>query len=352
MDRKILLIEDDPELAEQISHILGLAQYQVVHVRNGVEGVEKAIKILPDLIISEVLIPELNGYGVIQVLSHNEKTKGIPIIFISKKVSKEDIRTGMNFGADDYITQPFEVGDLLRAVEVRLQKRCASKVNTEEKSKSLSEKDVDFGPDGIQHFLENKPIKVIKKRDLIFMEGQSPGNLYWIKSGKVKNFRTNSFGKELITSIQGEGEFLGYLPLLKNSHYEESAEALEEVKLQTIPKAEFLSLLHSNHEFCLKLIELLSRELVEMEERMIDLAYQPVRQRVARILLYLGSQFEDWENSSTIHMSRKDISSIIGTAPETLNRMLAEFREEGLIDTNDNGLIIKDKRRLTKVAKT
>lgn len=352
MDQKILLIEDDLELAEHITHILNLAQYNVIHACNGIEGVEKAIAQLPDLIISGVEIPSLNGYGVIQILSHHKKTEKIPFVFLSKKASKEEIRLGMNLGADDYITKPIEAGELLKTIEVRLRKRCfpTSKKETR-KDDSPPMPELNLENFEISDFLKNKRIRNIRKKDFIFMEGQIPGNLYWIKSGKVKNFKTNSFGKELITSIQGEEEFLGHLPLLKNASYEESAEALEDVELYVIPKEEFLAFIKSSKLLSLQFIQLLSKELMDMEDRMIDLAYQPVRQRVARVLLNLGRKFKSWDNSNAITMSRKDISNIIGTAPETLNRMLSEFKEEGIIEISDLGLNVKDIKKLSKLAK-
>ena len=351
MDQRILLILNDPLLAEDISLILKLAQYQIIEAKNGIEGVEKAIGHLPDLIISSVLLPELNGYGVIQILSHNERTKEIPFVFISNKGTSDDIRTGMNFGADDYITLPFEAGDLLKAIEVRLQKRCNSSV-MREVVEQTDESHSFVKTNDLNEFFESKPIKYVSKKDRIFSEGQFPGSLFLIKSGKVKNFRTDSYGKDLIIDIRSAGDFLGYLPLLKNSAYGESSEALEALELFTIPRIEFLSLLQSDLKFCQAMIDILSKELVDVKARLVDLAYKPVRQRAAKILLYLGNQFEVWENSGTIHMSRKDISNIIGTATETLNRTLAEFRDEGLIDTNENGLAIKDKKKLTKVARS
>lgn len=354
MKPRILVIEDDLELVKHITQILKLANYQVIHAINGFDGVEKALSLLPDLIISGISIPELNGYGVIQILNLNEQTGRIPFIFISKNASRAEVRTAMNFGADDFITKTIGEGDLLKTVELRLKKRCKLQTDPGQPTKSqehtthsaLEIKD-------IQDLFENCRIKIFKKKDFVFMEGQIPGNLFMIKSGKVKIFNTNSFGKELITSIQGAGEFLGYLPILIKTPYEASAEALEDLEVRVIPKTEFLALLYADLGFALFFIQLISKELVDMEDRLIDLAYQPVRQRVARVILNLGRQFAAWDNTNSITMSRKDISNIVGTAPETLNRMLSEFKDEGLIEfNNESGLTIRNNVGLMKVAKS
>lgn len=352
MKPRILLINDDSELVQHISQILKLANYEIIHSQNGVDGVEKALSTLPDLIISGVTLTGLNGYGVIQILSLNEQTERIPFIFISKNVKWSEIRLGMNYGADDFISDKIGEGNLLKTVELRLKKRCIlSRKSQKEDPAPVNTLKLNIEPEDIYKLFENRRSRFFKKRDFIFMEGQSPGNLYLIKSGKIKIFKTNSFGKELITNIQGADEFLGYLPLLMKAPYEENAEALEDVELQIISKTEFLPLLYANLGLALFFIQLLSKELLELEHRMIDLAYQPVRQRAARVLLNLGSQFEKWGNSNSITMSRKDISNIIGTAPETLNRMLSEFKNEGLIElNNDSGLSIINIKGLLKVA--
>jgi CRP-like cAMP-binding protein len=352
MEKTILLIEDNPEVAENISTILRLAKYEVIHAGNGREGVEMAKSQHPDLIICDIMMPELDGYGVIHILSQDDSTAGIPFIFLSAKANKEDFRTGMNFGADDYITKPFEGYDLLKIVDVRLKKSAIQKQDSVPEPERLSAEERSKGekPD-IQDLSKNRRVKVVRKKELIFMEGQMPGNLYYIQSGKAKCYKTNSFGKELITGIHGEGEFLGYLPLLKDTEYGENAEAIEEVRLLVIPKLDFLSLLNSNKEVSQKFIQLLTDDLVDLEDRLMELAYQPVRQRVAMSLLKLGGQFGQSQMPGIIRITRKDISSIIATAPETLNRILSDFKEEGLIENGEQGLTIKDPKGLERVTK-
>src|SRR6187200_2411089 len=120
--KKILLIEDNLEVRENTEEILSLANYEVLTAPNGKVGVELAQKENPDLIICDIMMPELDGYGVLHILNKKAETAGIPFIFLTAKTEKTDIRKGMNLGADDYLTKPFDDTDLLNAIEARLHK--------------------------------------------------------------------------------------------------------------------------------------------------------------------------------------------------------------------------------------
>ena len=106
--KKILLIEDDVVLRENTAELLELSNYDVIAASNGKIGVELAKTSLPNIIICDIMMPELDGYGVLEALAKNKKTKHIPFIFLSAKTERKDVRKGMDLGADDYITKPFE----------------------------------------------------------------------------------------------------------------------------------------------------------------------------------------------------------------------------------------------------
>ena len=110
--KKILLIEDNPDVRENTSEILSLANYKVTVAENGKIGVELAQQDRPDLIICDIMMPELDGYGVLHILSKKPETANIPFIFLTAKTEKGDIRKGMNLGADDYLTKPFDDTEL------------------------------------------------------------------------------------------------------------------------------------------------------------------------------------------------------------------------------------------------
>src|SRR5690606_30593176 len=129
MRKKVLLIEDDVSLRGNTSEILELSGYEVIVASNGKMGVEKAIQLHPDIIVCDIMMPELDGYGVLELLFKIENTKSIPFIFLSAKTDRKDVRLGMNLGADDYITKPFNEDDLITAIESRLAKAAILKEN-------------------------------------------------------------------------------------------------------------------------------------------------------------------------------------------------------------------------------
>ena len=118
--KKILIIEDEPEMRRNITTILRLEGFAPVAAENGRAGVEVAAKEKPDLILCDVMMPELDGYGVIKTLHNEPATMNIPFIFLTAKGERTDIRSGMNLGADDYLTKPVDKNDLLRAIKMRL----------------------------------------------------------------------------------------------------------------------------------------------------------------------------------------------------------------------------------------
>ncbi len=120
--KKILLIEDNHDIRENTAEILELSNYKVIVAENGKTGIEKAIEHTPDLIICDIMMPVLDGYGVFHAVHKNDSIKNTPFIFLTSKSERTDFRKGMELGADDYITKPFDATELLNAVDSRLKK--------------------------------------------------------------------------------------------------------------------------------------------------------------------------------------------------------------------------------------
>lgn len=121
--KRILLIEDEPEMRRNLSTILKLEKFDVLSADNGRAGLEIAIQSKPDLILCDVMMPEMDGHGVLEGLRTNTATMRIPFIFLTAKGEKADLRSGMNLGADDYLTKPVAKADLLNAINARLKRR-------------------------------------------------------------------------------------------------------------------------------------------------------------------------------------------------------------------------------------
>lgn len=350
MRNTVLLIEDNVEMAENICSILKLADYNVLSAANGKQGIEIAQKQIPDLIICDIMMPELDGYGVLHILNKDPALSNIPFIFLTAKIDKNDLRTGMNLGADDYIMKPFYGLDLLKVVEIRLKKNEQLKTNLKNgyglneftsKAQSLKE---------FERLSEHKHVRFFKKKELIFMEGQGAFDLYYIISGEVKTYKVNYDGKELITGFHQPGDFLGYVSLLEGTPHHESAEVREDAEISIIPRQEFVEMVYSSKNIAKQFIKILSNNLIEAENRLLDIAYQSVRQRVAKALLKIHNMIDTERARQVITITRKDISNLIGTATESLNRTLADFKEEGLIEIRDEGIRILEKTKLERAA--
>ena len=346
--KKILLIEDNPDVRENTAEILMLAQYEVITAVNGKEGVELAQKHHPDIIICDIMMPVLDGHGVLHLLSKNENTSSIPFIFLTAKAERSDFRKGMEMGADDYLTKPFDDVELLSAIEIRLKK---NEILKKEFTKNLHGIN-DFmqeakGIDSLKKLSEEKDIRLYKKKDEIYKEGTYPKGIYFINKGKVKSFQTNDSGKELITELHNDGDFFGLISLLKEEKYTGSAVALEDSEIYMIPKEDFFALIYKNAEVSKKFIEMLSDNLIEKEKQLVKLAYNSVRKRVAEALVNLSDKYKkDDENIFSMNVSREDLANMVGTATETVIRTLSDFKEEKFIEVAGGKITILNYEKL------
>jgi CRP-like cAMP-binding protein len=345
---KILLIEDNEALRENTAEILSLANYDIMTAENGKIGVEKAIANPPDLIVCDIMMPVLDGYGVYQIISKHPDLQHIPFIFLSAKSERTDLRKGMEMGADDYITKPFSDSELINAIRARLEK---VRIQQQQGGKAIEtwyQIVSDLGnKDEMHKALENHDIIEFKKKQVIYAEGQHPNKLYYIQAGKVKIFKTSDTGKELITGLLSAGDFFGHIPLLENAVYEEIAETLEESSIRVIPRKEFETLLTTNQEIALKVIKLLANNIAEKEHQLVALAYHSLRKRVADTLLTLKKKYaKEGDELFSMSISREDLANIAGTATESLIRTLSDFKNEKLIEIKDGKITILEEKKL------
>ena len=348
--KKILLIEDNDEMRENTSEILELAGYAVSSAKNGKIGVEKAQQEIPDLIICDIMMPVLDGYGVLHLLSKNPETASIPFIYLTAKSERSDFRKGMEMGADDYVPKPFDDVELLKAVESRIKK---SELLKQEYSKGI-EGVYDFLDDAsqlvdIKKFTEGKKIYKYKKKDVIYAEGGYPNGVFLVVKGKVKSYKTNEDGKEYITSLYKPGDFFSYGDLLENSTYTESAAALEETELHILPKDDFFSIIFKNAEVAKRFIKLLTNDLIEKENQLIKLAYNSVRKRVAEALITLEQRYNVSGNKFQMAISRDDVANMAGTSTETAIRTLSDFKDEQLIEIKGSTITLLSKEKLERM---
>lgn len=344
---KVAVIEDNDEMRENIVEMLELAEYEVVWASNGKKGVELVKKELPDIIICDIMMPELDGYGVLYYLSKNSETRGIPFIFLSAKSERQDYRKGMNLGADDYITKPFEEIELLEAIESRLAKRKRFSEIMNEGDKWLSFQEAVCDLTGMDVLRENAIVKSYGRREVIYSEGDTPKYLYYVKEGHVRNYKVTQDSKELVTEIYGAGDFFGYIDLLSPGSYQESAVAIEGAKLALISKEDFEQLILSNKDVSINFIRLLAGNIVERENSLVSLAYNTVRKRVADALSKLYVKYQEGLTEKVeVVVTRDELASMVGTATESVIRILSEFKKDGYIKSKGSLIVILDYQAL------
>jgi CRP-like cAMP-binding protein len=352
MTNTILVIEDNKGMRENTSEILELANYKVLTAENGKEGVDIARTKKPDLILCDIMMPVLDGYGVLRALENIPEMTVIPFIFTTAKSEKSDFRFGMDLGVDDYIAKPFSGDDLLRIVASRLRKNKLLKENLNDHKQGITNfNDSTKSLEEMGILLESNHVKKIKEKDLIFMEGDSPNFLYLVISGKVKIFKTNETGKQFITEIVKKGDFFGYIALFENCNHKESAMALENSEIARIKKEDFFKLLLSNNEVSVKFIKLLSNNYSVAEEKLLKLAYDSARKRVAEALILISKKYKenDSEGESPFALLRENISALSGISPESVSRNLTNFKEEGLIETYNGRIKIVDLKKFENI---
>lgn len=353
MQRTILIIEDNPQILDNISEILELDGYAILRAQNGKQGVETAIANRPDLIICDITMPVMDGYAVLHMLQKNEISQNIPFIFLSAKNERTDIRKGMQLGADDYISKPFDPTDLLNVVEVRLKKSEAMKKALGNNNLENINELLHFSGHGktLTELANNRKLKKYAKKQIIYAEGTNPHSLYYLLQGKIKTFISNDDGKDLIVELYGENDFFGYIALLESTVYKESAEVLEDAEVAIIPREEFELLVYSDKQVANKFITMLAKSVTEKENRLLGQAYNSLRKKVAVAVLALKDKYHiNKEEVFSINMSRENIAAIAGTASESLIRTLSDFKNEKLIDIREVNIIIVNEQKLRDLA--
>lgn len=332
--KTILLIEDHDGIRENTAEILELAGYHVLTAENGKVGVEQALMTRPDLVICDIMMPVLDGYGVLHIFNRNPQLAVIPFIFLTAKTERADFRRGMELGADDYLTKPFDESELLSAIEGRLRRfdQVGSPPATPQSADDQpSPADAARQISALTDLVADRKVHAIRRKQYVYTEGDDPTRLYFLKSGGVKTVRTNPDGKELITELYGPGSFFGYVALLENAPYTDSAVAIDEAELVYIPSDEFQQLL-TDPRVGQQFIRLLAGYVSEREAQLVRMAYNSLRRRVADTLLRLQRHGDLTASPDPIQLSRDDLASIVGTATESLIRILSEFRQDGLIE--------------------
>lgn len=343
--KKILLIEDDVTVRENTAELLELSNYEVVTAPDGKKGVDKAKEEVPDIIVCDIMMPELDGYDVLTRLSEDSETKGIPFIFLSAKTEHKDVRRGMDLGADDYLTKPFEEEDLLSAIESRLAKVEILQAQKKENNNGETVQNLS----AFREMMRNREQISFKAGENIYEEGKSSLHFYMVERGVVKAHKYDSRGKEMITELYKEGDFFGNLSFNKNSAYGEYATALEDSVLYVVSKDELREILKSNSNISMELLQEMGDHLMGVKEQLMEIAYASVRRKTARTILLFAHKIKK-NPLHSIRISRADLAGVAGIASETLIRTLSDFKKEGLIEIEGRNVKLLDAEKLEAIS--
>ncbi|MBZ9785860.1 response regulator [Psychroflexus sp. CAK57W] len=344
MSKKILLIEDDKTVRENTAELLELSNYQVETASNGKIGVKKAPVFFPDVIVCDIMMPEMDGYEVLDRLSKNETLKKVPFIFLSAKTDHKDVRKGMNLGADDYLTKPFEEDELIDAIESRLAKSdilSSSENNQKPISRLQSFK-------ALKDVFRKEMLKTFEAGEHIFKSGQASNSIYLIDKGVVKTYKLEENGKELITAIHKVDDIFGDVSFTKQSSNSEFASALEDTSLYEVSIDRVKALFNEHPQVMFEFIDQLGEHLSESKSQLMDMAYSSVRKKTAQSILLFSERLKK-NKLSQIRISRADLAAVAGIASESLIRTLSTFKKEGIIDVEGRNIKINDFEALERI---
>lgn len=344
---RILIIEDNAEVRDNLADILGLAGYDVVQAASGKQGIQAARSEVPELILCDIMMPELDGFGVLKILSEDPDTVRIPFVFVTAKSEQEDLRRGMNLGADDFVTKPFYKDELLRVIEVRLRKNQSQRGDVAEAPADWSGFLSKGGRErALAGLLEHRTTRRYRRGEAVFREGETVRDVFVLRAGYAKHQKTTSFGKTLIVYVFAPGDLFGYPEAIAQTSYEHDTIALTNLEVDFIPAGLVRERMASDANVADLLIDHLAHGLLDADRHMMQQAYLSVRERCAKALLRADNVFG---NTHPWPMSREELAQWAGTAKETFIRNLTDFRDSGLVDGDGNAIEILDRRRLESV---
>lgn len=345
---KVLIIEDNDDIRENVVEILELTGYNVAAAENGKIGVELALKFHPDIVLCDIMMPEMDGYNVLQALNTHPETQATPFIFLTAKAERTDVRRGMELGADDYLTKPFDDAELLRAIESRMKRKQIQQLFYGKSAQQLNE--VITKKDGLaelKNIMQERSTKKYKKSQHIHYEGDRVTGIYFVINGKIKTVKMTEDGRELITGMYKTDDYLDINIIFSNDLYTDTAIALEETELSFLPTDQLDKLLYLHPDIGARFIKLLAHDIQEKEDRLMQIAYSSVRKRIAEVLVKLITNHS--KDNKSIKIGRDDLAALSGTSPETVSRTLTDFKDEGLIDKQASTVTVLNLEKLNRM---
>ncbi|ASU32375.1 response regulator [Mucilaginibacter xinganensis] len=347
MNESILVIEDNYDTLESITDLLELDGYTVLQAVGGKRGADMALSHKPDLILCDIMMPGLDGYGVLALLNKYDQLSDIPFIFLTAKTARQDFRKAMEMGADDYLEKPFEPRVLLDAIKSQFSKKekklayLKKALRTIETLTTLSSN----GTVDLKGLIATSRIRRVRKMQILYYTGDRSSSVYLVMEGCIKTFMLAEDGREFITGIYKVNDYLGIDSLFVDNLFNETAEAIEDSVLCLLPKEAVESIVNYHPDVRQRFLKMLCGNIKGKEDQMIELAYNSVRKRLAQVLIRLGKQ----SNEALVKISRDELASMAGIAIETVSRILTDFKDGGLIEKRGSHIKIIELNRLEEM---
>ena len=339
MSKQVLVIEDNQDVRENLCEILELAGYETRSAENGKKGLVAIYDRLPDIILCDVMMPELDGYGVLKILRSNPKYKNIPFLFLTARTEQADFRKGMMLGADDYITKPFDESDLLEALTMRLG---ISTSRTEHNLLGRHDIDKLAFATRITKLIDKDEARNYKEQSHIITENQIIRQVGILQSGVARRVITDWEGRELTTELLSQHDIIGWEPLMHGTdkHSPYSIISVTDCKILFIEESAFMTATNSDVTLKNYLLKLALDTSSHGTQALLNVAYMNVRQKVAYALLTCS------QHEGCLGMKREEMATLVGIAKESFSRCLSEFKADGIITIDNHTISILEPKEL------
>ena len=336
MPPTIVVIEDQEAVRENLAETLELDGYRVVAAADGHEGVRAVREHSPHLVLCDVMMPRLDGFGVLKILRDDDATRHIPLVFLTARAEREDLRRGMNLGAADYVTKPFFQDELLTVVRERVLPEgspgdapAAPRGNGPGAAGEVDAMLAELQARGRERGYD--------ERAPIYFRGDPTRAVGRVLEGRVRLYRETAFDKALTIDTVGAGGWFGIDDALAGGAHALTAAAHPRARVALVEVAELRGALARRPELWWWLGGQLAQDLSLRGEQLLQIAYFSVRKRVAEFLLRAAGRAN--AASPRADLRREDIAEAVGTTPESVTRVLTEFRRDGLVALGGPGEI-------------
>lgn len=338
---KILVIEDNAGMRENIQEILELSQYEVQSAADGLEGIQMARQFKPDLVLCDIMMPNLDGFGVLKIMQQDSTLQTIPLIFLTAKAEKEDFRKGMNLGAEDYLVKPFEDVDLLEVIEKKLQKyRELARTRTSKTLAGLIEFNQLDQYSSVVNLINQSPSREFGKKSKLWTQNEKVNSIHYVESGLLKEGIDTVGAKEFIFEFYTGPGFAGVNHLFQ-SVFHSHCEVIEPAHVKSISRKQLEEIIIQENLWT-SFQHYFSQLCQDHLSRLAINSFGNVREKVAFHLQLLRDKL----NSNCIQLGREDLASYCGIAKETLIRNLTKLKEDKVIEIDTHGIHILNAQKL------